>query len=52
MKSIMNTMSLAKAVQSLEKRNLSTPELMQVANMAMGKVGKSNLRAAPATWCS
>merc|ERR1719247_3369590 len=49
MKSIMKTMSLTKAVQNLQKRNLSTPELMQVANMAMGKVGKSNLRAAPTT---
>merc|ERR1719182_1350756 len=49
MKSIMSVMSLTKAVQSLEKRNLSTPELVQVANMAMGKSSKSNLRAAPAT---
>jgi len=46
MESIMGTMSLTKAVESLEKSNSSTPELMQVVNMAMGK-GNSNLRKQP-----
>merc|ERR1740130_1061010 len=46
MASIMSLMTLAKAVQSLEKSNLSTPELMQVADMAMGKTSK-NLRKQP-----
>merc|ERR1740130_15052 len=46
MASIMSRMTLAKAVQSLEKSNLSTPELMQVADMAMGKNSK-NLRKQP-----
>jgi len=46
MASIMSRMTLAKAVQSLEKSNLSTPELMQVADMAMGKTSK-NLRKQP-----
>merc|ERR1719387_1973438 len=46
MESILNSMSLAQAVQSLEKSQLSTPELMQVADMAMGKTGK-NLRKQP-----
>merc|ERR1719393_499847 len=46
MESILNSMSLAQAVQSLEKSKLSTPELMQVADTAMGKTGK-NLRKQP-----
>jgi hypothetical protein len=46
MESIMETMSLTKAVESLEKSNSSTPELMQVVNMAMGKAN-SNLRKQP-----
>jgi len=45
MASIMSSMSLANAVRSLEKSNLSTPELMQVANMALGKA--NNLRKQP-----
>merc|ERR1719424_716945 len=45
MDSIMSSMSIAKAVQTLQKNNLSTPELMQVANVAMGKGG--NLRKQP-----
>jgi len=43
MESILNSMSLDQAVQSLEKSNISTPELMQVADMAKSK----NLRAQP-----
>ena len=46
MESIMETMSLTKAVESLEKSNSSTPGLMQVVNMAMGKAN-SNLRKQP-----
>jgi len=44
--SIMSTMTLSKAVQTLERSHLATPDLMQVANMAMGK-GSSNLRKQP-----
>merc|ERR1719387_2103196 len=46
MESIMSSMSLDQAVQSLEKRNLSSPELMQIADMATGKASK-NLRKQP-----
>jgi len=46
MESIMSSMSLNKAVQSLEKSNLSTPELMQVVHMAQGKAN-NNLRKQP-----
>merc|ERR1719375_254676 len=46
MDSILSQMSTENALQTLEKHNLSTPELMQVANMAMGKASK-NLRKQP-----
>ena len=46
METIMASMSLTSAVQALEKSNLATPELMQVADMAMGKTTK-NLRKQP-----
>merc|ERR1719281_434599 len=46
MDSILSQMSTENALQTLEKHNLSTPELMQVANMAMGKANK-NLRKQP-----
>jgi len=46
MDSIMASMSLTRAVQTLEKSNSSTPELMQVVNVAMGK-GANNLRKQP-----
>jgi len=46
MESILSSMSLAQAVQNLEKSNVSTPELMQVANLAMGKAN-TNLRKQP-----
>jgi len=46
MESIMGSMSLTKAVETLEKNNLATPELMQVTNMAMGKAA-NNLRKQP-----
>jgi len=46
MLSITASMSLTSAVRTLEKSNLSTPELMQVADMAMGK-GTKNLRKQP-----
>ena len=39
-------MSLDSAVQTLNKHNLSNPELMQVVNIAKGK-GSSNLRKQP-----
>merc|ERR1719223_2420436 len=42
----MARMSLTSAVQTLEKSNLSTPELMQVVDVAMGK-GTKNLRKQP-----
>ena len=41
----MSSMSLTKAVETLQKSNLSSPELMQVADIAMGKGG--NLRKQP-----
>ena len=37
MEPIMKSMSLTSAVQTLEKGNLSTPELMQVTYRAFGK---------------
>merc|ERR1719375_1073013 len=46
MESIMDGMSVAQAAQNLEKSNVSTPELMQVVNMATGKASK-NLRKQP-----
>jgi len=46
MESIMAGMSLDSAVQTLNKHNLSNPELMQVVNIAKGK-GSSNLRKQP-----
>merc|ERR1719375_1157399 len=46
MESIMDGMSVAQAAQNLEKSNVSTPELMQVINMATGK-SNSNLRKQP-----
>merc|ERR1719161_3178974 len=46
MDSILSKMSTENALQTLEKHNLSTPELMQVANMALGKASK-NLRKQP-----
>merc|ERR1719364_297812 len=46
MESIMNSMSLDQAVQSLEKHHLSNPELMQIVDMATGKASK-NLRKQP-----
>jgi len=45
MASITGSMSTATAVEVLEKRNLATPDLMQVANMALGK--QQNLRKQP-----
>ena len=46
MEPIMKSMSLTSAVQTLEKGNLSTPELMQVTDIAFGK-GAKNLRRQP-----
>jgi len=46
MTSIMSSMSLAQAVGTLEKSKSTTPELMQVTNMAMGKA-TNNLRKQP-----
>jgi len=45
MDSITSSMSTANAVQVLEKSSLATPDLMQVANMALGK--QQNLRKQP-----
>jgi len=45
MAAITASMSAAKAVEVLEKSRLATPELMQVANMALGK--QQNLRKQP-----
>merc|ERR1719478_1753771 len=45
MASIMGSMSSTKAVEVLEKSSLATPELIQVANMALGK--QSQLRKQP-----
>jgi len=45
MTSIMKSMSVAKAVDVLQKNNLTSPGLMQVTNMVLG--GKSNLRKQP-----
>ena len=45
MESIMASMSLTSAVQTLETSNMSTPELMQIASIAMGK--GTNLRKQP-----
>merc|ERR1719199_1503257 len=42
MASIMKSMTLNKAMEVLQKNNLTTPGLMQVANMAFGRQG--NLR--------
>merc|ERR1719247_2426013 len=42
---MMKTMSVANAVEVLQKSNLATPNLMQVANMALGH--QSNLRKQP-----
>merc|ERR1719199_1513760 len=42
MASMMKSMSLTKAMEVLQKNNLTTPALMQVANMAFGRQG--NLR--------
>jgi len=46
MTSIMSSMSLAQAVGTLEKSKSTTPELMQVTNMAMGKA-TNHLRKQP-----
>jgi len=46
MDSIMTSMSLTNAAHLLERSNLSTPELVQVTDMAMGKA-TSNLRKQP-----
>lgn len=43
MESILNIMSLDRAVQSLKKSNILTPELMQVSDMGKGKLSQ-NLR--------
>jgi len=45
MASITSSMSTTKAMQVLEKSTLATPDLMQVANMALGK--QQNLRKQP-----
>jgi len=45
MDAIMKTMSVANAVEVLQKSNLATPALMQASNMALGR--QSNLRKQP-----
>merc|ERR1719161_2418028 len=43
---IVNSYSVTKAAQTLEKSSMATPELMQVTNLVMGK-GSNNLRKQP-----
>jgi hypothetical protein len=45
METIMQGMSASKALKVLEKRNMTSPQLLQVANMALGK--QSHLRKQP-----